>query len=119
MIYQLITLHIGYLSYPVPNAVARGFPADPLLPPRNDWGASSTEGSSVKEVVFEHEEDDEEAQLSRVRPHRGRRNDQRRDSRKTNSNDSAEEEEEEENLYSEVDDLLQRTGNDRYSHHEH
>ena len=114
LIYQLITLHIGYLSYPVSNAVSRGFPADPLLPPRNDWG-TGTSRPAVKEVIFENEEDDEEAQMSRVRPDRGRRTGQRQDSHTSRAgprhdggnNDQAEEEDD---LYSEVDDLLQRTG---------
>lgn len=115
MVYQLITLYIGYLSYPVPNATSHGFPADPLLPPRNTWGTSSTNQPTVKEVIFENEEDDEEAQLTSVRSDRLQRNGQGRDSRPSQASSSqdsgnADHAEEEDDLYSEVDDLLQRTG---------
>jgi hypothetical protein len=115
MLYQLITLYIGYLSYPIPNATSRGFPADPLLPPRNMWETASTDRPAVKEVIFENEEDDEEAQLTSVRPGRAEWNGERRDSRPGQAASSydggdAERADEEEDLYSEVDDLLQRTG---------
>ena len=70
----------------------------------------------VKEVIFDNEEDDEEAQLNGVRPDRGRRAGQGRDARTSRAgpwhDDDNNDQAEEDDLYSEVDDLLQRTGRD-------
>ncbi|KAJ9117193.1 hypothetical protein QFC20_000337 [Naganishia adeliensis] len=114
-IYQLITLYIGYLSYPIPDATSRGFPADPLLPPDHLWGANDLNRATVKDVLFENE-DDEESQLTSAANNRQRANAQERSSyqdpiasRSTGDMDRIEEDDD---IYSEFDDLLQRTDPD-------
>lgn len=110
----MITLYIGYLSYPVPDATSRGFPADPLLPPDRSWGTKELHRAPVKDVIFENE-DDEESQLASAGNYRQRESGHGRStsrdsaprSRSTRNDDRTEEDD---NIYSEFDDLLQRTG---------
>lgn len=112
-IYQLITLYIGYLSYPIPDATSRGFPADPLLPPDHLWGANGLNRATVKDVLFENE-DDEESQLTSAANNRQRANAQERSSHRdpiaSRSAGDMDRIEEDDDIYSEFDDLLQRTG---------
>lgn len=113
-IYQLITLYIGYLSYPVPDATSRGFPADPLLPPDRSWRTNNFDQETVKDVIFDNG-DDEESQLTSVtiEPPRDSRQERRShraqdsSSRPVGNMDGTEDDDD---IYSEFDDLLQRTG---------
>jgi hypothetical protein len=113
-IYQMITLYIGYLSYPVPSATSRGFPADPLLPPYQSWTANDLRRAPVKDVIFENE-DDEESQLTSAGNYRQRESGHERPTSRDSAPRSGsarndDRTEEDDNIYSEFDDLLQRTG---------
>lgn len=114
-IYQLITLYIGYLSYPVPDAVSRGFPADPLLPSNQSWATNDLHRAPVKDVLFENE-DDEESQLANAGNHRqrGRRLTAGHSASSSHASRNEVRGEEEDDLYSEFDDLLQRTGTQQH-----
>ncbi|KAJ9124357.1 hypothetical protein QFC22_001157 [Naganishia vaughanmartiniae] len=114
-VYQLVTLYIGYLSFPAPNGTAHGFPVDPLLPPRPSRRPNGLYRASAKEVIFQNQEDDEESQILNARQE-GRARAQTTDARRPRPNrvnsPSREQEEDEYDLYSEDDDLLQRTDPD-------
>ncbi|KAJ9104034.1 hypothetical protein QFC19_004168 [Naganishia cerealis] len=114
--YQLVTLYIGYLSFPAPNATSQGFPVDPLLPPNQSWGTHELHTAAAKEVIFENQ-DDEESQIANVRKQEAGARVQTssiRRARSDNRDDSIlqEQEENEYNVYSEEDDLLERTDPD-------
>lgn len=112
-IYQLITLYIGYLSYPISDATSRRFPADPLLPPHHQWATNELNRATLKDVIFENE-DDEESQLTSAANDRQRANAQEPSSQRgpiaSRSAGDMDRIEEDDDNYSEVDDLLQRTG---------
>jgi hypothetical protein len=114
-VYQLVTLYIGYLSFPAPNGTSQGFPVDPLLPPHPSRGPNELYRASTKEVIFQNQEDDEESQILNARKNEGRAGTQASNPRRSrpNRNDSSplrDQEEDEYDAYSEDDDLLQRTG---------
>jgi hypothetical protein len=113
-VYQLVTLYIGYLSFPAPNGTSQGFPVDPLLPPHRSRRPNELYRASAKEVIFQNQEDDEESQILLARKNEGRAGTQASNPRRSrpNRNDGPlrEQEEDEYDAYSEDDDLLQRTG---------
>ncbi|KAJ9106356.1 hypothetical protein QFC21_001502 [Naganishia friedmannii] len=115
-VYQLVTLYIGYLSFPAPNGTSQGFPVDPLLPPHRSRGPNEMYRASAKDVIFQSQEDDEESQILNARKQGGRAGPQtsgmRRSGFNRDNSPSSEREEEEYDLYSEDDDLLQRTDPD-------